>query len=408
MENKQKINRSVIKMNVCAGFTIVELVVVMVVVGVLTVTLLPVFVNALSGATMTKIGSRGKLIYNAIVSANSEREIMHAMPLWPVRGAFTNSTDYFRYLFDEKNYGKPDWKPEVAGFDYALLAGSGVPQCGNNKLTPAYNAWSVAECLTDEWDEVMPVLVTRNVDASSLASPDTITNIHWRIRFDTAWDTPFGENGMVLIRKNGAIFKSRAKYLNYANVYKNARQGLHRVDNRDVIDPHSSVSYLTPTGVVEPCPESYADGLSRQLQHKQHLFWRVSKDFKAFQAFAPVVAGGWVAGYLIFFIGWIVICRVRRRIVPFSLSRSLFMVAHYCVIVLYSTVLASYLNITRPWCPFYVFALAVITQLGLVIWAAQQRDCKAKPVSANLMCALSPPLIVCCVFWGVLFLAMVT
>lgn len=395
-------------MNVRNGFTILELVVVVVVVGVLTFALIPAFVNALSGAHMTVLGSKGKDIYIAITSANSEREVRHGSSAWPVRGAFKNSTDYFRHLFDEENYGTAAWMPKVTGFDYTLLAGSGVSQCGNNKLTPACNAWSIAECLSDEWDEVMPVLVTRNVDASSLASPDTITNHQWRLRFDTTWDMPFGERGMILIRKNGAIFKGRAKYLNYVNVYMNARQILRRAGNGEIIDHDSSVSYLTPTGIVVPGPESYANGLSHQLQQKQRLSWRLSKDIKAFKAIVPIMAVGWGAGYLIFFLVWKVIWLGKKKWVPLSISQVLFAVAHYCVTVLYSTVLASCFDINRRWCPAYIFLLAAIGQFGTVVWMTKNPEAKQLGGVNGLVCSLTPPLVVCGVFWFLVILTMLT
>jgi type II secretory pathway pseudopilin PulG len=407
MKNKRKITLSAIRLNVRAGFTIIELAAVIVVVAGLTFVLMPAFVNALSGAEMTMLGSRGKTIYTAITSANSERQIMRSQSVWPARGAFTNSTDYFRYLFDEEHYGKPDWAPKVPGFNYALLAGSGVPQCRNNKLTPVYNAWIIAECLTDEWGEVMPVLVTRNVDASSLASPGTMTNSHWRLRFDTAWDTPFGKKAMVMVRRNGAIFKGRAKYLNYATVYKNTCQDSHRVDNIEVISPNLPVAYLTPSGTVAPGPESYTDGLTRQLKQRQDLCWRMSKDFKAFKVIAPIAATGWGTGYLILFIGWIVICRIRNRIAQFSLSRTLFTVAHYCLTVLYSVILASYVSANRRWFPISIVALALVIQCVLIVCVTMKTEPKQKQRASGLIYALSPLLIVCGISWGLLLFAMI-
>lgn len=401
-------NRFGTKLSVNAGFTVVELVVVMVAIGVLTFALMPAFVNALAGANMTTLGSRGKDIYVAITSANSEREAIHGLSVWPDRGAFTNSTDYFRHLFDEEHYGTPTWKPEVQGFDYSKLAGAGVPRCRNNRLTAVYNAWSVAEHLADEWDEVMPVLVTRNVDASSLASPDTMTNGLRTLRFDTTWDTPFGDGGMILIRKSGAVFKGRRKNLSYDKVYKTAKAASPLAGNGVHLVRSPPLSYLTPMGQVEPGPESYKAGLARYAQQKQRPGWRVSKDIKAFKALAPTMAVLWGVVYLIAFLVWAVMYWRKRKMSQFSISRALFAAAHYCVTVLYSTALASYLDINRHWCPVYVFALAALAQLGTVVWTTKRTDDKHMGGLNSLMWALSPPLVVCGVFWFLIILAVAT
>lgn len=408
MKTTTLINCFAIKLNVKTGFTIVELVVVMVAIGVLTFVLMPTFVNALSGANMTALGSRGKDIYVAITSANNEQEAMRGKSVWPDRGAFTNSTDYFRHLFDEEHYGLLAWKPEVEGFDYSKLSGAGVPRCGNNRLTSACNAWSVAEHPAGEWNEAMPVLVTRNVDASSLASPDTMTNGHWALRFDASWDTPFGDRGMILILKSGAVFKGRAKNLSYANVYKTAKPISPRADNGELLVRTTSFSYLTPTGQVEPGPESYTAGLARHAQQKQWPGRRLSKDIKAVKAIAPTMAIGWGAGYLIVFFAWSVMCWHKCKVSQLSLSQALFAAVHYCVTVLYSTALASYIDINRRWCPIYIIALAVHIQLGTVVWMATKTKSKQKGGLTGLMCALSPPLLVCGAFWVLIILAMVT
>jgi len=399
-------NHFAINLNVNTGFTIVELAVVMVTIGVLSFALMPAFVNALAGANMTALGSKGRDIFVSITSANSERKAIHGLPVWPDRGEFTNSTDFFRHLFDEENYGTPAWKPKVEGFDYSKLSGAGVPLCDNNRLTPEYNAWSVAEQLTEDWDESMPVLVTRNVDASSLASPDTMTNGHWTLRFDSTWDTPFGSGAMIIIRKSGAILKCRAKNLSYANFYKNAKPIFPCAGNGALNVLATSFSYLTPTGRVSPGSESYTAGHDQHTQQKRRSGWRLFKDIKAFKALAPTTSIGWGAGYLIVFLVCSVVCWHKCKVSQLSISRALFAAVHYCVTVLYSTALASYVDINRRWWPIYVFALAVLIQLGMVIWMATKG--KQKGRLTGLVFALSPPLIVCGIFWFLIILAMVT
>jgi len=69
---------------------------------------------------------------------------------------YTNSTDYFKYIFDEEHYGTPEWKPFVKDFDYSLLAGAGVKECKDGKLKSENNMWTIAKNIERATEDIMP------------------------------------------------------------------------------------------------------------------------------------------------------------------------------------------------------------------------------------------------------------
>jgi hypothetical protein len=134
--------------------------------------------------TWSIVPVRAKDIFVAVIGANTERKPLGLGSAWP-RSAFTpighgmdadiaemtfaNSSDYFTALIDGHRIGKDDWSPFVVGLDWTTFAGGGVPpKEGAGRLTAANNIWTVAANVTDDMPDVIPVLVSRNVDPSSL------------------------------------------------------------------------------------------------------------------------------------------------------------------------------------------------------------------------------------------------
>ena len=113
----------------------------------------------------------------------------------------------------------------------------------------------------DEMEDVVPLLVTRNVDASSLAAKVTEKDWGKMLRFDLDWDTPYGSKAFLLIRKGGAIFKCRAKYASYGSVF--GRQPFDATVDKDGKPVARPLKYLTPTRVVVPSERAYAEGAAR-------------------------------------------------------------------------------------------------------------------------------------------------
>ncbi len=126
---------------------------------------------------MMAMAARAKDIYVAITGANTEREPLGLKLIWPrtvcltTNGmvdlsskTFKTSTDYFQALYDETNRATTNKGWGVRGFDYSKCAGAGVKACTNSTLTADNNAWLIAANVTEDDDDRIPLLITRNVD----------------------------------------------------------------------------------------------------------------------------------------------------------------------------------------------------------------------------------------------------
>jgi hypothetical protein len=130
---------------------------------------------------------------------------------------FKTSTEYFKVLFDEEHMGTDAWKPYVKGVDYSKLAGMGVPVSETQRLTATNNMWAIAANITEDDADMIPVLISRNVDVKSIEeaiNSDFMSgNADKNITLGTGdYQTPFGNKGFVVVRKGGGTFYSSAKY----------------------------------------------------------------------------------------------------------------------------------------------------------------------------------------------------
>ena len=375
------------------GFSLVELLVAIVAAGLLAFVMFPVIAIALGGAGMTAAGQRGKDMYTAIVGADSAHKALSRPSAWPAGfPAFISSTEYFRHLFDEEHFGTSAWEPAVQGFDYSLLSGCGVPECKNRKLAPKNNMWTIINSVGADMDEGFPVLLTRNVAASSLASPSTVTNSQRALYVDNAWDTPFGDKGMILIRKNGAISKARFKhtYANYTHIYKGCQPPVPGAGG----ETEPTLVYLAPTRVVEPGNETFTAGLAEQAQLKGRPFRLVKRDFEVLKSLFPSVAVFWCAGYLIVFFVLAVRCLLRRKTLLPSVRQAALSCAHFIAVVLYSVATVSYSNPARRCFPVYIFLLAILFQSCSVLLAFRKHRQDHAARVREIKCILSAPLFV--------------
>jgi len=200
-------------------------------------------------SSMNRAASRARDIYVAIVCANTEREPLGLGDVWPKAGKkkegnvdvpemrFENSSDFFSVLLDGENMNTPNWAPYVCGLDWTKFAGGGIPpKVGAGRLTAENNIWIIAANITDEMEDIIPFIITRNVDPASLIPKEGDLR-EQRIRPSPDFKTPFGDEGFIIVRKGGSILKCPwGEDANLHTLYQGQK----------VRDAFQKIKYLTP------------------------------------------------------------------------------------------------------------------------------------------------------------------
>ncbi len=176
--------------------------------------LMPIILGELRVLNAVKIAKNGKTIVLSISSANSEREAMGLMPVWPSVSAdfsgtqkdYTTVPDSETYFTDLMNSGA------LPSLNWSVFTGAGVTAAENREsfIHGNHNVWNVVAGLDKDAVDDTPFLFTRNLNISIADLRDESTSLIDKLDHRIK---PFGKEQIVCIQKGGAMQTLKRVYI---------------------------------------------------------------------------------------------------------------------------------------------------------------------------------------------------
>ena len=216
------------KASLKSGFTMIELLVVIVIIGILAGSLFGPVTNFLLEGNLTGMLGNGRKVVQAIIAADMFGRYAEDGVVWPadvnsedaptdkpngpdMYQKFSSTAKYFEEALyvKETDVTKRNRLKVLKDIEPAMIAGQGIPTASGTTIDDKNCAWILAKNANGDAPAAAPVFATRNVNGSTLvqtAGNDVSADV------DTLLNTqkPFQKDGCVLIYKDGSGKKFKA------------------------------------------------------------------------------------------------------------------------------------------------------------------------------------------------------